>query len=86
LPKSADGKGYGLRVQQNQSEIGIEMKTVSNQFCVVEEGGSVTLLIDGVTSCISDEKVYGTVSIAIPLLDAIRLGHALIDTATVKAD
>ena len=60
------------------------MNTSINQCYVMPCDAKVTLLVAEATNCFTGEKIACALQVDLSLLDALRLGHALIEAATAK--
>jgi hypothetical protein len=57
------------------------MDHIEKRFSVISEPAGFALLIDEVTSCITDDKIYGTVATPLSVDEALALGRALVEAA-----
>jgi hypothetical protein len=57
------------------------MICIENRLCIVTEASGFSLLLDEVTSCITDDKIYGTVATPLSVDEALALGRALVEAA-----
>ncbi len=61
------------------------MNVINNKFCAFADDSRLKLLISEVTSCISDEKIFGTVSVDLTISEALALAQSLIDLVNKTA-
>ncbi|MGZ8339117.1 MAG: hypothetical protein ACXW2U_05330 [Telluria sp.] len=57
------------------------MICIENRFCIIAGDSVFSLLLDEVTSCITDDKIFGTVATALSIDEALALGNALVRAA-----
>jgi hypothetical protein len=57
------------------------MICIENRFCVIPQITGLSLLVDGVSSCVTDEHIYGAVMTPLSINEALALGRALVEAA-----